>query len=250
MLSAIVITLNEETMIGDCLISLKFADEIIVVDTGNSDRTNIISKDHKAKIVKSQPGSGYNNFRNDGLKSAKGDWILYVDADERVTPLLAHEIEHIISSNSPFSAYKIPRRNFYLGKEMKFGGWGNDKVVRLYKKEKLQGYEQALHEQPVVDGEIGDLENSLVHFSHRDLESMLDKTLLFTGYESDLRLKSNHPPVVSWRLCRVMLTEFWLRFIRLQAWRDGVEGIVDGMFQVFNMFIIYARLWEAQIAKH
>lgn len=249
MLSAIVITLNEERMIGDCLISLKFADEIIVVDTGNSDKTNIISKDHKAKIVKSQPSSGYNNFRNDGLKSAKGDWILYVDADERVTPLLAQEIEQIICTDSLFSAYKIPRRNFYLGKEMKFGGWGNDKVVRLYKKEKLRGYEHALHEQPVVEGEIGDLENSLVHFSHRDLESMLDKTLLFTGYESDLRLKSNHPPVVSWRLVRVMLTEFWLRFVRLQAWRDGVEGIIDGMFQIFNMFIIYARLWEAQIAK-
>ncbi|MBI5358754.1 glycosyltransferase family 2 protein [Candidatus Amesbacteria bacterium] len=249
MLSAIVITLNEETMIEDCLISLKFADEIIVVDTGNTDKTNIISKGFKAKIVKSQPGSGYNNFRNDGLKSAKGDWILYVDADERVTPLLAQEIEQIICTDSLFSAYRLPRRNFYLGKEMKFGGWGNDKVVRLYKKEKLRGYEHALHEQPMVEGEIGDLENSLVHFSHRDLESMLEKTLLFTGYESDLRLKSNHPAVVSWRLCRVMLTEFWHRFIKLQAWRDGVEGIIDGIFQVFNMFVIYARLWEAQIAK-
>jgi glycosyltransferase involved in cell wall biosynthesis len=250
MLSVVVITLNEERMIGDCLISLRFADEIIMVDTGNSDKTNQIAKIHNARIVRAQPGSGYNNFRNVGLKSAKGDWILYVDADERVTPLLAQEIEQIIYTDSLFSAYKIPRRNFYLGKEMKYGGWGNDKVVRLYKKEKLRRYEHALHEQPVVEGEIGDLENSLVHFSHRDLESMLDKTLLFTGYESDLRLKSNHPPVVSWRLVRVMLTEFWLRFVSLQAWRDGVEGIIDGIFQVFNMFIIYARLWEAQIAKH
>ena len=249
MLSAIVITLNEETMIGDCLLSVKFADEIIVVDSGNTDNTNRIAKINGAKIVRSIPGGGYSQYRNDGLKAAKGDWILYVDADERVTPLLKQEIAQTISSISKYSAYEIPRRNFYLGHEMFFGGWGNDKVIRLFKRDKLHQYTNTLHEQPEVDGEIGLLKNSLIHFSHRDLESMLDKTLLFTGFESELRLKANHLPVVSWRLIRVMATEFWHRFISLQAWRDGTEGIIDGMFQAFNMFIIYARLWEAQITK-
>lgn len=249
MLSAIVITLNEESMIRDCLISLKFADEIIVVDTGNVDRTNIIAKELGTKIVRCNPGSGYDNFRNTGLKTSRGDWILYVDADERVTPLLKQEIAQIISSDTNYSAYEIPRRNFYLGREMFFGGWGNDRVVRLFKKNKLQQYNNALHEQPEVEGEIGILQNALVHFSHRDLETMLDKTLIFTKYEADLRIKSNHPPLAVWRFFRVMLTEFWHRFIGLQAWRDGTEGIIDGMFQVFNTFIIYARLWEAQITK-
>lgn len=249
MFSAIIITLNEETMIGDCLLSVKFADEIIVVDSGNTDQTNKIAKEYGARIIKSDSGSGYDQYRNDGLKAAKSDWILYVDADERVTPLLKQEIEQIISSDNQYSAYEIPRRNFYLGHEMNFGGWGNDRVIRLFKKDKLHQYTNKLHEQPEVEGEIGLLNNPLVHFSHRDLESMLDKTLLFTGYETGLRLKSNHPPVVSWRLIRIMATEFWHRFISLQAWRDGVEGVIDGIFQVFNMFIIYARLWEAQITK-
>ena len=88
-----------------------------------------------------------------------------------------------------------------------------------------------------------------MHISHRDLSSMLNKTLDFTTYESGLRLKTNHPLVVPWRIVRVMLTEFWLRFVKLSAWRDGVEGIIDGLFQVFNSFIIYARLWESQNAK-
>ena len=78
---------------------------------------------------------------------------------------------------------------------------------------------------------------------------MLDKTLGFTAYESDLKLKANHPPIVAWRMVRVMLTEFWLRFVKLSAWRDGVEGIIDGSFQIFNTFVIYARLWESQNAK-
>ncbi len=249
MLSVIIITLNEETMIGDCLLSVKFADEIIVVNSGNIDTTNSIAKQCGARIVKSAPGSGYDQYRNDGLKAAKGDWILYVDADERVTPLLKQEIEQIISTDTHSSAYEIPRRNIYLGKEMFFGGWGNDRVIRLFRKDKLLQYKNALHEQPEVEGEIGMLKNSMVHFSHRDLGSMLDKTLLFTGYEVELRLKNNHPKIVSWRITRVMFTEFWQRFIKMQAWRDGVEGIIDGMFQVFNIFIIYARLWEAQNAK-
>ena len=250
MLSVIIITLNEETMINDCLLSVKFADEIIIVDSGNTDQTNKIAKEYGVRIIKCDARSGYDQYRNAGLKTAKGDWILYVDADERVTPLLKQEIEQIISSNSEISAFEIPRRNIYLGKEMFFGGWGNDRVIRLFKKNKLLKYNNALHEQPEIEGQIGQLQNSLVHFSHRNLESMLYKTLLFTEYEVDLRVKNGHPPIVVWRFIRVMFTEFWTRFIKLGAWRDGVEGVIDGIFQVFNMFVIYARLWEAQITKH
>ncbi len=250
MLSTIIITLNEEQMINDCLVSVEFSNEIILVDTGNTDKTNDIAQKYNCRIVKALPGSGWDNYRNTGIKAAKGDWILFVDADERVTPLLKIEIEQIISSDSQFSAYEIPRRNFYLDKEMLHGGWGQDKVIRLFKKDSLLGYKNKLHEQPQVKGQIGFLSNSFVHFSHRDLESMLNKTLLFTGFESKSRLDAKHPPMAVWRFARVMFTEFWLRFVKLSAWRDGIEGTIDGLFQVFNMFIIYARLWELQQKEH
>jgi glycosyltransferase involved in cell wall biosynthesis len=249
MLSAIVITLNEEEMIKDCLISLQFADETILVDTGNTDRTTEIAKEFGCRITTAPPGSGWDNYRNSGIRAAKGDWILFVDADERVTPLLKKEIEQIISSDVQLSAYEIPRRNFYLGKEMFHGGWGKDKVIRLFKKSALLGYKNKLHEQPAVKGELSTLNYELIHFSHRDLESMLDKTLMFTGYESKLRLEANHPPMAVWRFFRVMVTEFWHRFVKKFALGDGVEGVIDGLFQVFNMFIIYARLWELQQKK-
>lgn len=247
MLSGIVITKNEEQMITDCLISLKFCDEIIVVDTGNTDQTNQISQKHKAKIVKSS-GTDYSKFRNDGLVAAKGDWVLYVDADERVTPLLRSEIEKKIKLDA-VSAYAILRQNIFLGKETHYGGWGNDYVIRLFRKSSFKKWVHPLHETPEYEGNLEKLENKLMHISHRDLSSMLHKTLGFTSYEARLRYQSKHPTVVSWRLVRIMLTEFWLRFIKLGAWRDGTEGIIDGLFQVFNSFVIYARLWEMQNAK-
>ena len=129
---------------------------------------------------------------------------------------------------------------------MQHGGWGNDYVIRLFNKSKLEKWQYPLHEQPVYSGKLEKLSEALIHFSHRDLSSMVDKTLLFTVYEARLRFDSGHPPMVVWRFLRVMYTEFWLRFVKLGAWRDGTEGVIDGIFQVFNMFIIYARLWEMQ----
>lgn len=244
-LTTIIITKNEEEMIGDCLISVKdLADEIIVVDTGSTDKTNEVAKSFGARIVRSK-GKNYSDYRNTGLKAAQGDWILYVDADERVTPQLRLEIK---SLKTP-GVYEIPRKNIYLGKEMHYGGWGNDKVIRLFYKKYLHGYQGELHEQPVFDGELRTMNHELIHHSHRDLSSMLEKTIEFTQYEAKLRLDANHPPVTWWRFLRVMATEFWYRFVKLQAWRDGPKGIIDGIFQVFNMFVIYARLWEMQYEK-
>lgn len=245
MLSGIIITKNEETVIKDSVISLGFCDEILVVDTGNTDDTNKIAKEYGAKIVKSS-GNDYSKFRNDGLSHAKGDWILYLDADERITPLLKIEIEKTINTDTEYSAFEIPRRNIYLAKEIHFGGWGNDAVIRLFKKRNLNGYKNPLHEQPVVEGSIGRLENGMVHFSHRGLYSMLNKTFGFTAYESDLRFENGHPLMKSWRFIRVMFTELWKRMVKQRAFLDGTEGIIDALFQMFNSFIIYARLWEKQ----
>src|SRR3972149_4890995 len=245
MLSVIIITKNEEKMIGDCLVSVKdLADEIIVVDTGNTDKTNDIVRSFGAINIKST-GEDYSQFRNTGFKAANGDWILYVDADERVSPQLRLEIKSVKKPG----VYQIPRRNIFLGKEMKYGGWGNDKVIRLFHKSLLKKYVGELHEQPEYSGELSTMNHELIHHSHRGLSSMLVKTLKFTDYEAKLRLEVNHPPVVWWRFLRVMVSEFFLRFIKLSAWKDGPEGIIDGLFQVFNMFIIYARLWELQNEK-
>jgi len=231
------------------VVAQDLASEIILVDTGNTDSTNDIARSFGVRIVTTS-NLDYSHFRNAGLKTATGEWILYVDADERVTPLLKKEIEQIMSSDEAGNVYQIPRRNIYLGREMHFGGWGQDKVIRLFRKGVLLRYEGALHEQPIFTGQLRTTNHELIHHSHRDLASMLNKTLEFTQYEAKLRLEANHPLVVWWRFLRVMFTEFWLRFVKLSAWKDGTEGIIDGIFQVFNSFVIYARLWEMQNEKN
>lgn len=246
-LSVIIITKNEERMIADCLISVAFADEVIVVDTGSTDKTNDIATEMGAKVTFSH-GTDYSAFRNDGLKATSGKWVLYIDADERVTPLLRNEILGVTEKDQETSAFAIPRGNIFLGKKMYHGGWGDDYVIRLFRKAKLKGWKNPLHEEPEYTGMLSKLENSMVHFSHRDLQSMLEKTLFFTKFEAQLRIAAHHPKIRSWRLVRVMATEFWLRFVKLSAWKDGAEGVIDGLFQVFNMFIIYARVWEMQKA--
>mgnify|MGYP001563392541 CR=1 FL=1 len=247
MLSIIVIAKNEEQLLPDCLKSLSFADELIVIDNNSTDDTKKIAKKFKTKVY-STDLTGWDNLHNFGRDQATGDWILYIDADERVSKDLKTKIQKIVKSGD-CSAYKIFRQNIYLGKRMKFGGWGDDYIIRLYNKASFSGYEGNIHEQPIFTGKLGTIEEPLILYSHRDLYSMTEKTIVFTNYEAQNRLSTNHPPVVAWRFVRVMLTEFNTRFIRLSAWRDGAEGIIDGLFQVFNSFVIYARLWELQHEK-
>ena len=119
-ISTVVIAKNEEEKIGDCLESLAWADEIVVIDSGSEDKTINIARKHKARIFEVKT-RGYHRWRNEGLARAEGDWVLYVDADERVPPTLRKEIQEIIKKTD-FSAFAIPRRNIILGKEMKHGG--------------------------------------------------------------------------------------------------------------------------------
>lgn len=246
MLSVIITAKNEQTMITDCLKSVMFADEVILIDNDSTDKTAQIAKKFKAKVYQTQL-SGWDNLHNLGLSRATKDWIFYIDADERVSESLKKTLKLLTkNSNGQYSAYRISRKNIYLGKEMKYGGWGSDSVIRLFQKSKLDTWVGNLHEQPKFIGELGTISDQLIHYSHRDLYSMTEKTINFTNHEANNRLALSHPPVVWWRFIRVMITEFYLRFIKLSAFKDGPEGIIDGLFQVYNSFIIYARLWELQ----
>ena len=256
--SVIVIAKDEEKMIGDCLASVKWADEIILVDSGSADKTIEIAKKCGAKIVNFPfKKLEFAKWRNAGLKAAKGDWILYLDADERVTPELKEEILQAIVATprrsafahhprSRFTAYEIPRKNFYLGKEVHYGGAWPDYVKRLFLKEKLKYWKKELHEDPIFEGKMGRLKSPFIHLTHRDLSSMVEKTKEWSKIEAKLLDEAGHPPVTWWRILRVMLTEFWCRGIKLQGLRDGVVGWIEVIFQMFSRFVTYARLWEMQ----
>jgi len=250
-LSIIIITKDEEKMIGDCLESIKWADEIVLVDSGSTDKTVEIAKKYGAKITTFLSKTpNYAEWRNKGLQETKGDWVFYLDADERVTPHLKEEIKSSIINHQPsIIAYAIPRCNFYLGRKMHYGGAWPDYVKRLFKKDKLKGWEGRLHEEPTFsggEGELGHLKEPMIHLTHRDLSSMVEKTRKWSKIEAELLYRAGHPPVTWWRILRIMLTEFWQRGVKLQGWRDGTVGWIEIIFQMFSRFITYARLWEMQ----
>lgn len=244
MISVIIITRNEEKMLPDALASVKWADEILIVDTGSEDKTVEIAKKHKARVVNSH-GKHFSEWRNKGLKEAKGDWILYLDADERITPELKKEITKVIEQDKG-TAYAIPRRNIILGKEFKHGGFWPDYVKRLYKKSSLNKWTGELHEEPDFKGEMKHLINPMLHIKHETFSEMVEKTNTWSEVEAKLLFESGHPDMNVPRFISAMGREFFYRMIKKAGFLDGAEGIMFAMYQVYSRFVSYAKLWELQ----
>ena len=252
-LSIIILAGNEESMIFDCVKSCLWADQLILVAANSTDLTKKIAQDidSKIKIVETfdEYNKNFSKWRNLGYKAATSDWILYIDADERITPELKEEIENTINQDKTDSYYVIPRANHFLGKRVRYGGSYPDYVKRLYNSKFFKGYQGVLHEEPIIEGKLGYLKNDLLHFTHRDLSSMMKKTIVWTDMEAQALFESNHPPVVWWRFPRMMITKFWERLIKQKMWKDGMVGWISVLFETFDTFIIYARLWELQQNK-
>lgn len=245
-ISGIVITKNEEKMLGECLRSLSWVDELLVVDTGSTDKTVNIAHKNGATVINSK-GKNFSDWRNFGLKNAKSDWILYIDADERVTPKLKKELETIINIGAADkNFYAVPRKNIILGKEFHFGGQSPDYVKRLFKREELKGWKGELHEEPVIKGQIGHLKNKILHIKHEDFTEMVEKTNLWSDIEAKLMFEAGHPPMNVVRFLSAISREFGKRMIVQTAFLDGPEGIVYALYQVFSRFVSYTKLWELQ----
>ncbi len=250
-ISIIILAGNEEKMIIDCLKSCRWAKEIILVAANSTDKTVTLAKKTlpHIKIIKTfdEYNKNFSKWRNLGFKFATQKWIFYVDADERVPLNLKKKINKTInSSNLKYSHYAIPRANYFLGQRVKYGGTYPDYVKRLFNRDFFQGYKGILHEQPITSGNLGYIDSDLLHYTHRDLTSMVNKTLVWTDTEAQALFKSGHPPIVWWRFIRMMLTKAWERLVQQQMWRDGEVGWISVIFEIFNTFLIYARLWELQ----
>ena len=248
-LTVIICTKNEEKMIADCLNSVKWVDEIILVDDFSNDRTIEIAKKYKTKIFQNH-WKGFSEQKNYAFKKTTGDWLLFLDADERVTLLLKREIQEVIKKdNQSFSSYQIPRLNNLMGKDMHFGGWYPDYQKRLVKRDKFKKWDGRLHEIMLTYGEMSKLKSPLYHLAHRTLSEMVEKSLLYTKLEAEEMIRRKHPKIVWWRFFRPMIQEFFYRLITKAGWRDGMIGWIEVIYQTFNKFLIYARLWEMQNEK-
>lgn len=204
-LSVIILAKNAENLLVDCIESVNFADEIIVIDDNSKDRTVDIAKRLGAKVIKNTATS-FAEKRNVGLHAAKGEWVFYIDTDERVSKELVSSIKATITTDQSAAAYKVQRQNFYLGNHP----WPKiEQLERLFKKSQLKGWYGELHESPKVAGSIGILDGYLLHYTHRDLSSMLKKTIVWSDEEAKLRFDAHHPQMTWWRFPRVIMTAFF-----------------------------------------
>jgi hypothetical protein len=228
-----------------CLQTAAFCDQIVVVDFSLNGIDSGLVKKHKLTVVKCSPSDSFSQLRNIGANKAKEKWLFYLDPDERVSVELANQIKEAVKSKD-YLAYLIPRKNYFLGKKFKYAGAWPDKVLRLIKKESLIRWEGILHEQPKIEGKIGELNEPLIHLTHQNIEQMAHKTINWSKLEAQLRLDAGHPEMSSWRFWRIMLTSFWNNFVKNKACLEGTEGVIEGIFQMFSYFFTYVRLWEMQ----
>jgi len=217
----------DENLLKKCLDSVSWCDEVVKVETDG---------------VK----GNFADWRNLGAKMTKGEWLFYVDSDEEVTPELKKMILQVIGSNE-FAGYAIPRRNIFLGHEMKWGGWRPDFVLRLIKKDKLVGWEGVLHEQPKINGTICHLKEPLIHVSHRNLTEMVEKTNRWSEVEAKPLFDSGHPKMNIFRFFSAGFREIWYRGVVHLGFLDGTVGVIEIIYQTFSRLITYSKLWELQI---
>lgn len=247
MLSVIVLTKNEENQITACLRSVKWADEIIVIDSFSTDETVKIAEKLGVKVYQ-RKFDNYQNQKNWAMEHAVGDWVLYVDADERVLLPLKEEIQTLINSDK-YSAYAISRRNIIFGSEVKYGPFWPDWVIRLIKKSEFTTWVGEVHEHMEFNGKFGYSKNSLLHLTHRNIDQVIAKNMHWSQIDAKLRLEVGHPKMSSWRFLRILFTELFNQGILRRGFFSGTIGTIDALLQTFSMITTYIRLWEMQQKK-
>lgn len=238
-ISVIIITKNEEVNIEDCLNSIQWADEIILVDAESEDSTVEIARNYTEKIF-IHPWEGYSRQKYYALSLAKNEWVLSLDADERITPELRSEIE--IKVKSSFDAFKIPRKNYFLGKHITGCGWNEDYQLRLFKKSKTDITDSLVHESFIVNGKIDKLNNQMVHYTYRNLKDAITKMNSYSSLEAKQKYKQNNVTPIDFILHP--LSAFFQYFIIRKGFKDGRYGLMVSLLHAMTNMQIYMKIWE------
>ncbi len=245
-LSVTIVTKNEEKRIRDCIESVRWAEDILVIDDGSTDNTVSIARSLGARIIPRE-GEKINEgkFRNGTLEKAKFDWVLKLDADERVTLELAAEIKSLFNQSPQYRGYAIPRRNYIGSYWVKYGGWYPARQLVLFNKQYFRWEEVEVHPRVFLDGPSGQLENDIVHFSYRDFTHFFEKSNQQTTWEAQKWLKERRKigPI----LCaRKMADRFFKTYFLKQGYRDGFMGFAVAVFNGLYQFASFAKYWELQ----
>lgn len=239
LISATIVTLNEERNIARAIQSLTCADEIVVVDSGSTDRTREIAAQLGARVIE-ETWRGYAAQKNFAACSAMHDWILSIDADEQLTPELASEIGALKKAGASRDAYRFPRLAQYLGRWIHHSGWYPDRKVRLYDRRKGKWAGEYVHESVRVEGSIGELQSNLLHFTCASLSDHLHTLDRYTS----LAAKEVKRPVPFYRLIGAPPWTFFRTYFLQRGFLDGRQGLAIAWMAALYTFLKYAKAHE------
>ncbi|WP_082522101.1 glycosyltransferase family 2 protein [Ramlibacter sp. Leaf400] len=244
-LSVILIARNESRNIAECVRAAAFADEVIVLDSGSTDDTVDLARAAGAKVSVAADWQGFGVQKNRALALATGDWVLSIDADERITPQLRQRIEQAIASPAGHLAFAVNRRSSFCGQYMHHSGWSPDWVVRLFRREAGRFSNDLVHERVMVDGPVGRLAGELLHESMRDLESSLDKLDRYsTAGARDLQRRGKRGSLA--KALGHGLWAFFRTYVLRRGFLDGSLGFVLAVSVAEGTYYRYLKLWLLQ----
>ncbi len=247
-ISVILITKNEAANIQACLQSVSFANEIIVVDSQSSDKTVEIAQQMGAKVTITSDWPGFGPQKNRALDLATGDWVLSIDADERVTPELQAEILAITANSEASAAYMIPRLSWYCGRFMRHSGWYPDYVLRLFRRGQARFSNRLVHEIIETSAKTGYLNNHMLHYSYMNFEQVLEKINKYSSAAAAQAALEGKRGSFG----QAVLHGFWSffrTFVIKKGFLDGRYGFALAISNGATSYYKYIKLWQLQTTK-
>lgn len=242
-LSAIILSQNEADNIRDCIASVAFADEVLVYDSGSTDGTQALAEAAGARVVQSGPWQGFGKQRKTAQQAAQGEWILMIDADERVTPELQASIESVIAQTPGDTAYAINRSSYFFGRFIKHCGWSPDWVARLYAKDRYQYDDAEVHEQlHCPAAKVEQLDGLMLHYTCTDFQSFVTKSNRYAADWARARYRRGkrcglHTALLHGLAC------FIRKYLLQRGFLDGRHGLLLSLLASQYVFNKYAALW-------
>lgn len=248
-LSVTIVTLNEEKNLTECLEGVLWAEEIVVVDAFSTDRTVEIAREYTDRVLQN-PWPGFVQQKNFALDHATHEWVLNLDADERVSPALRAEIEGMLRDPAAADGYDLPRKNIFLGRWMLHGGWYPDRVLRLFRKSRGRFAGIDPHARVRLQGRLGHLGEPLLHITYRSLSQYLAKQYDYTCVAAQERIvrRGPQPPGVAAMAGRP-LTKFVEGYLVKRGFLDGFHGLLTALFAAYFAFIRQAKIRELSEAR-
>lgn len=245
-LSVAIITLNAVSQLAACLESVRFAEEIVVVDSGSRDGTQALAEQYGARVIQ-QEWLGFGPQKQFAVEAASHDWVLCLDADERVTPALQAAIENALGKPSA-AAFRFPRCNRFLGRYLKHGEGYPDWSLRLFDRRQARWSTDAVHEKVEADYAVGELQADLLHDSAESLASYLTKQNRYTTLAAEMALAAGKRASFG-RIALSPVVRFVKFYVIRQGFRDGLPGLIHIAIGCFNSMMKYSKMLERQNAN-